>query len=73
MDFIDTQEKAAYRAQVRAWLDANAEKRTPGKLFKAKYGDDNLVPLAKEWQASKYAAGFAGITIAKEYGGQGGT
>lgn len=73
MDFTDTPEEAEYRAHVRAWLDANAEKRTPGALFQAKYGADDLVPLAREWQAKKYAAGFAGITMAKEYGGQGGT
>ncbi|HKK29613.1 MAG TPA: acyl-CoA dehydrogenase family protein [Alphaproteobacteria bacterium] len=73
MDFSDTREEAEYRAKVRAFLDANAEKREPGKLFQAKYGDDNLVPLAKKWQRKKYDAGFAGITLPKEYGGQGGT
>lgn len=72
MDFTDTPEEAEYRARVRAWLDANAAKRTPGALFKAKFGDEALVPLAREWQAKKYAAGFAGITMPKEYGGQGG-
>ena len=73
MDFTDTPEEAEYRAHVRAWLDANAEKLTPGATFKAKYGSDDLVPLAKEWQAKKFQAGFAGITWPKEYGGQGGT
>jgi len=71
MDFTDTPEEAEYRAHVRAWLDANAEKRTPGAVFKAAYGSDDLVPLAKEWQAKKCEAGFAGITWPKEYGGQG--
>jgi alkylation response protein AidB-like acyl-CoA dehydrogenase len=72
MDFTDTPEEAEYRARVRGWLDANAERREPGKLFRARYGDDNLVPLAKEWQAKKFEAGFAGITMPREYGGQGG-
>lgn len=71
MDFTDTPEEADYRAHVRAWLDANADKRTPGAQFKAKYGADGLVPFAKEWQAKKFEAGFAGITMPKEYGGQG--
>ena len=73
MDFTDTAEEATYRATVRAFLDANAEKKEPGKQFKAGYGEDNLVPLAKDWQAKKHAAGFAGITMPTEYGGQGGS
>ena len=73
MDFTDTPEEAEYRAKVRAFLDANAERKEPGKVFKARYGADDLIPLAKEWQAKKYAAGFAGITMPKEYGGQGGS
>ena len=32
-----------------------------------------MVTAAKEWQAKKAAAGFAGITQPKEYGGRGGT
>lgn len=73
MDFTDTPEEAEYRACVRAFLDANAERRAPGRAFAAKYGQDDLVPLAREWQAKKHAAGFAGITLPREYGGQGGT
>ena len=69
MDFTDTPEEAEYRAKVRAFLDANADRKEPGKLFQVAYGQDNLVPVAKEWQAKKYAAGFAGITMPKEYGG----
>ena len=71
MDFTDTPQEAEYRAKVRAFLDANAERKEPGKLFAKKYGEEGLVPLAKEWQAKKYAAGFSGITMPKEYGGQG--
>ena len=72
MDFTDTREEAEYRAHVRAWLDANAEKQTPGAQFKVKYGADDLVPAARDWQRKKFEAGFAGITMPKEYGGQGG-
>jgi alkylation response protein AidB-like acyl-CoA dehydrogenase len=70
MDFTDTPQEAEYRAKVRAFLSANAEKKEPGKLFAKQYGEEGLVPLAKEWQAKKYAAGFAGITMTAEYGGQ---
>lgn len=73
MDFTDTPEEAAYRARVAAWLGANAEPRRAGRSYKARYGDDALLPLAVEWQAKKFAAGFAGITLARDYGGQGGS
>jgi len=73
MDFSDTPEKSEYRASVWALLTENAEPKEPGKTFKVKYGADNLVPLAKEWQAKKHAAGYAGITMPQEYGGQGGS
>jgi alkylation response protein AidB-like acyl-CoA dehydrogenase len=32
-----------------------------------------LLPLAKEWQAKKFEANFAGINLPKEYGGRGDT
>src|SRR5690606_1591565 len=73
MDFTDTKEEAEYRARVRDWLDRNAKKKGEAGAAAPKYGHDDLVPLAREWQAKKYEAGFAGITMPVEYGGQGGT
>jgi len=73
MDFNDTPEEAEFRAEARAFLDANVERKSPGEVFKVKYGSDELVTVAKELQAKKFDAGFAGITLAKEYGGRGGT
>jgi len=67
MDFNDTPEEAAYRAQVRAWLAANA----PGGV----QGDDedpNNMAAAKAWQAKKADAGYACITWRKDWGGPGG-
>ncbi|MDZ4373744.1 MAG: acyl-CoA dehydrogenase family protein [Phenylobacterium sp.] len=72
MDFNDSPEEAAYRAQVRAWLEANAPKTAVG-------GDDleggskDTMPASKAWQAKKAAAGYAQITWPKEWGGPGGT
>ena len=72
MDFNDSPEEAAYRAQVRAWLEANAPKTHVG-------GDDleggtkAAMAASKAWQAKKAAAGYAQITWPKEWGGQGGT
>src|SRR4051794_33845750 len=62
MDFNDSPEEAAYRAEARRWLDANAPAGgvAPGDLAGA-----------KAWQARKAAAGYAGITWSKAWGGQG--
>jgi alkylation response protein AidB-like acyl-CoA dehydrogenase len=74
MDFDDTPEEAAFRAEARAFLNANAprKQRSSGAH---RYGDTDAadVTRAKAWQAKKADAGFAGITWQKEWGGRGGT
>jgi alkylation response protein AidB-like acyl-CoA dehydrogenase len=70
MDFNDTPEEAAYRKQVRDWLDANAPKKQEGSADPE--GGDGMA-ASKAWQAKKAAAGYACITWPKEWGGQGGT
>ncbi len=69
MDFNDTPEEAAYRQQVRQWLDVNAPKKREGADPE---GGDSM-GASKAWQAKKAAAGYACITWPKEWGGQGGT
>jgi alkylation response protein AidB-like acyl-CoA dehydrogenase len=69
MDFNDTPEEAAYRAQVRQWLEANAPKRAAGDDPE---GGGDTMAASKAWQARKAAAGYAQITWPKEWGGQGG-
>ncbi|MBV9832889.1 MAG: acyl-CoA dehydrogenase family protein, partial [Alphaproteobacteria bacterium] len=74
MDFNDTPEEAAFRADVRKWLEANAKRKSDDKqAYRARVDDPGLLKAAKEWQAKKAAAGYARITWPKEYGGQGGT
>jgi alkylation response protein AidB-like acyl-CoA dehydrogenase len=68
MDFNDTLEEAAFRAESSAWLEANAPKPTA-----AKRGDAAHLADAKIWQAKKAAAGYAQIAWPKEWGGGGGT
>ncbi|HUB14258.1 MAG TPA: acyl-CoA dehydrogenase family protein [Acetobacteraceae bacterium] len=74
MDFDDTPEEAAFRAEARAFLNANAarKQRSSGAH---RYGDTDAedVAHAKAWQAKKADAGFAGITWPKEWGGRAGT
>src|SRR6202051_1396466 len=68
MDFNDTLEEAAFRAESRAWLQANAPQPTA-----ANRGDAAHLVAAKDWQATKAAAGYAQIAWPKEWGGGGGT
>ena len=57
MDFNDTPEEAAFRKEVRAWLDANATRKSDDKQsFRARNDDPELLKKAKEWQAKKAAA-----------------
>jgi alkylation response protein AidB-like acyl-CoA dehydrogenase len=69
MDFQDTSELAAFRSNVKIWLEANATKRTD-KLHMGMEGD-TAFQEAKDWYKKKADDGFACLTWAKEYGGAG--
>jgi len=75
MDFEDTPEEAAFRGSARTFLDGNAARREPGAgvIYRASSDDPQFRRQAKQWQAKKADAGYAGITWSKEWGGQGGT
>jgi acyl-CoA dehydrogenase len=73
---------APFRAQAHAWLEANASRRNPEvNEFKKRFTattpsmeeERANVERAKGWQHKLFDAGFAGITVPKEYGGRGGT
>jgi alkylation response protein AidB-like acyl-CoA dehydrogenase len=72
MDFSDTAEEASFRAEVIAFLGANATRKT-GRVTDPEAADADYVARARAWQAKKAAAGFAGITWPKAWGGRGGT
>jgi len=76
MDFNDTPEEAAFRAEARAWLDANAELRNPDDPPADVLGEragSELIQAAQAWQKKKAEAGWACLTWPKEYGGRGAT
>jgi acyl-CoA dehydrogenase len=75
MDFEDTPEEAAFRAEARAWLDANAELMDPNQTAQGMLENEGGggVKRAQEWQAKKADADWACITWPKEYGGRGAT
>jgi alkylation response protein AidB-like acyl-CoA dehydrogenase len=80
VDFEDTPEEAAYRAEARAWLEQHAQpRRDNGTRHNAGLTDAfseeeaRHVKESKAWQATLAEHGWAGITWPKDYGGRGGT
>ena len=74
MDFEDTPTEAAFRKEVRAWIDTNAPKHLEDELKRASFGSNGIAsedPIAagKAWQKKKAEAGWACLHWPKEYGG----
>ena len=74
MDFDDTPEEAAFRAEARAWLDANAKPKVDAEQrinVMGGYRDDpESVAEAKRWQATLADACWAAIHWPRAYGGR---
>jgi alkylation response protein AidB-like acyl-CoA dehydrogenase len=64
----DTPDEAAFRAELRAWLDANLPEERRGGRGGAQRFDD---AFGREWSKLLYEGGYAGLTWPKEYGGAG--
>jgi alkylation response protein AidB-like acyl-CoA dehydrogenase len=74
MDFDDTPEEAAFRAEVHDWLAQHAKPAREGRNDEMRLGGTpESLAEAKAWQAKKAAQGYARITWPKEFGGLGGT
>src|SRR5207249_10530309 len=76
MNFDDTPQEAAFRAEARHWIDANAPKQFEAELSKSSLGrfklkNDDIVAVAKAWQKKKSDAGWVCLHWPKEYGGRG--
>ncbi|HEY6599741.1 MAG TPA: acyl-CoA dehydrogenase [Pseudomonadales bacterium] len=73
MDFNDTPTEAAFRQEVRAFLDGVAPLRQhPSDTAFVEGRDDGAaVAIAKQWQATLFDAGWACLGWPKEYGGRG--
>ncbi len=75
MDFEDNAQEAAFRAEVRAWLDRNAKpraRRESGDPMDERY-DADAMQRAREWQKIKAEKGYARVTWPLGMGGIGGT
>jgi alkylation response protein AidB-like acyl-CoA dehydrogenase len=76
MNFDDTPHEAAFRAEARKWIDANAPKDLESELATSSLGriklkNHDIVEVAKRWQKKKADAGFACLNWPREYGGRG--
>jgi acyl-CoA dehydrogenase len=74
MDFDDTPEEAAFRAEVHAWLAANASSAHRERGDEARLGPaQGNLDESRAWQAKKAAKGYARITWPRDLDGLGGT
>jgi alkylation response protein AidB-like acyl-CoA dehydrogenase len=71
VDLNDTPDQAAYRAQVRRWLDDHRSEAPVLSGPDALKDEDEIVVARRAWQGKLAEAGLAGVTWPKEYGGQG--
>src|SRR6185437_4933616 len=78
MNFDDTPQEAAFRAEARAWIAANAPKQYEDELKKASLGRTelkgaNILQVAKAWQKKKADSGWDCLHRPKACGGRGAT
>src|SRR5256884_3384539 len=78
MNFDDTPQETAFRAEARKWIDSNAPKEFEAELSKSSLGrirlqNEEIVDVGKAWEKKKAEAGGAGLHWPKEYGGRGAT
>ncbi len=72
MDFRDSPEEAAFRNEIREWLETNI----PADWDRSQLSlipPEDRVDMLKDWQRRLHEGGWAGISWPKEYGGRGAT
>jgi alkylation response protein AidB-like acyl-CoA dehydrogenase len=73
----DSPEQAAFRAEARAFLEANAEPKRERSPWEVNFHTDEKearrhFETGRSWQRTLFEHGFAGLTYPKELGGRGG-
>jgi alkylation response protein AidB-like acyl-CoA dehydrogenase len=68
VDLNDTPEQAAYRAEVRAWIEQN---KADAPSERGRGDEEAAVAAHRAWQRKLAEAGFVGVTWPAEHGGQG--
>jgi alkylation response protein AidB-like acyl-CoA dehydrogenase len=70
VDLDDTPEQAAFRAQVRSWLEEHKAEAPIISGPDAIKDEDEIIAARRTWQGKLAEGGLAGLTWPKEYGGQ---
>lgn len=73
MDFQDSPEEAAFRAEASAFLTEHAPVKGQGPEIRRRLNPDAFLQAARAWQSKKAEARFAQITWPTALGGRGGT
>lgn len=78
MDFGDTPAEATFRAEARAWLEANAPAKGSPEAFNEMFNpgidagrEEEMAGRARAWQARLATDGWACLDWPAEYGGRG--
>src|SRR5204863_9026620 len=73
MDFADSPEHAAFRKELRGWLDANLtdDLKVEDAQDQRVSPDRETLERRRAWQKKMLAAGWVGLSWPKEYGGCG--
>jgi alkylation response protein AidB-like acyl-CoA dehydrogenase len=71
VDLDDTQEQAAYRTQVRSWLDEHKSEAPVLEGPDAIKDEAEVLAARRTWQGKLAEGGLAGVTWPKDFGGQG--
>jgi alkylation response protein AidB-like acyl-CoA dehydrogenase len=73
MDFEDSEEDAAFRREVAAWLHDHAKLRSGTGDWSRQSMHPDYADRCREWQHTLYEGGWGAITWPEEYGGRGDT
>jgi alkylation response protein AidB-like acyl-CoA dehydrogenase len=71
VDLDDTPDQAAYRAQVRSWLEEHKSEAPVLQGPDALQDEQEIIAARRVWQGKLAEGGLAGLTWPKEFGGQG--
>jgi len=73
MEFRLSSAEEAFRAEVRAWLQANLPPGWGTPAYREPRSGAEQIAASKAWQATLHDGGWAGITWPRQYGGRGAT
>lgn len=71
MNLTFSPEHCAYRAEVRAWMEANLPENWANLAYRGPDDDAENARIQAEWERALYHAGYSCVYWNKEYGGQG--